>query len=95
MRDALSGIDRRILRGRKRLGRGSGARGREGVRGAFPPLAKNGGKQLIQSLFATAPLGFLLSHLFDASDWEPWAIITCALWWVLFTARLRDDTKER
>lgn len=49
----------------------------------------------IYSFVAVTPMAMLVAKLFDASDWQMWALLTAAFWWVRvieYAAReARDD----
>lgn len=35
----------------------------------------------LNSAIAVTPMAFLVGSLFDATDWQMWALFTAAFWW--------------
>jgi hypothetical protein len=35
----------------------------------------------IYSFIAVAPMGLLVTSIFDVTDWQTWALLTAAFWW--------------
>lgn len=48
----------------------------------------------IYSSIAVAPMGLLVASIFDATDWQAWALLTAAFWWArIVEYASKDDTQ--